>query len=341
MGIDLYIKKQGFATPRLLVLLGTTLFFILMVAYFFYGLQPSLASEEEIKFKILKGEGFRNIGARLSQERLIKSISVFKLYALISGNAQKFQPGIYDLGTTMSVPEIIDTLTTGGKDELSITIPEGSSLKDIESILASNGIIEPGTLENFSIKSVANDYPFLRSANSLEGFLFPDTYRFKLNSDTSLVVARFLDNFRVKAWEMLVDRKDWYNSLILASYLEREVIDFEDRQIVAGILIKRSKIGIPLQVDATVSYAKCDGRLKGCEGIIVSKKDLTLSSPYNTYQKLGFTPTPIANPGQVAIKAALTPRVSPYFYYLSAKNTKETVFSKTLEEHNLNRFKYL
>lgn len=334
-------KKQGFAAPRTLVFLGFTLFFILLVAYFFYGLQPSLAKEGEVKLKISKGEGFRDIGAKLSQERLIKSISVFKIYALISGRAQKFQPGIYQLSATMSVPELLSVLTTSGKDELSITIPEGSTLKDIESILAENGIIESGALEKFSVKSVANDYPFLENANSLEGFLFPDTYRFKLNSEISLVVNRFLDNFRVKAWEMLSDRKDWYNSLILASYLEREVIDFEDRQIVAGIIFKRLRLGIPLQIDATVSYAKCDGNLRMCNEILVSKKDLSLSSPYNTYQKLGWTPTPIANPGQAALKGALTPKNSPYLYYLSAKNTKETVFSKTLEEHNLNRYKYL
>ena len=129
--------------------------------------------------------------------------------------------------------------------------------------------------------------------------------------------------------------------MILASFLEREVREFDDRQIVAGILLKRLRVGIPLQVDATISYAKCGGALRSCEEIIVTRNDLALASPYNTYQRLGWTPTPIANPGEAAIKAAVTPRSSPYFYYLSAKETKETVFSKTLEEHNLNRAKYL
>ncbi len=315
---------------------------IIVVAYFFYGLQPNLEKKEAIKvFKIVKGEGLKEISAHLSQGGFIKSITVFKLYSLISGKAQKFQPGIYELRTTMSVPQIVKILTSFGKNEVRITIAEGSTLKDVDTILSLKGIIVKDSLVNYPLQELKVNYEFLSQVNSLEGFLFPDTYQFEVDSATETVVKRFLDNFREKAWPLLKGEKNWYDFLILASFLEREIPDFNDRRLVAGILLKRLKLGMPLQVDATISYLKCGGELRGCDEINVAKNDLTLSSPYNTYQRLGWTPTPIANPGQAAISAALNPEPSPYFYYLSAKDTKETIFSRTLEEHNRNRAKYL
>ena len=98
---------------------------------------------------------------------------------------------------------------------------------------------------------------------------------------------------------------------------------------------------MPLQVDATLSYAKCGGLIVGCSGLGVTRSDLTAASPYNTYQRLGRTPTPISNPGQAAIQAATQPKASPYLYYLTTAKTKETLFSKTLDEHNLKRAQYL
>ena len=117
--------------------------------------------------------------------------------------------------------------------------------------------------------------------------------------------------------------------------------NFEDRQVVAGILLKRLETGMPFQIDATLSYIKCDGKFLGCENIRVLRKDLELPSPYNTYERIGWTPTPISNPGEEAIRATLDPERTPYWYYLSAKETGETIFSRTLDEHNENRFKYL
>lgn len=334
-------KNLGFLSFRFLTILGGALVLILAIAYFFYGLQPSFAVGE-VEFKISKGDSFKEISGRLSRTELIRSLSVFKIYAVLSGQAQKFKPGIYKLSGTMSVPQIVAAITHPGKNEVSVTIPEGSTLKDIDDILSAAGVIEKGALVDYPLKKVAMNFPFLSGVDSsLEGFLFPDTYRFELNSPVEEVLNRLLQTFQAKAWGLLSGNKNWYDLLILASYLEREVQEFDDRRIVAGILLKRLRAGIPLQVDATISYAKCGGALRGCEDIMVSRSDLALASPYNTYQRLGWTPTPIANPGLAAMKAAVTPKASPYFYYLSAKKTKETVFSKTLEEHNLNRAKYL
>lgn len=333
-------KPQVGGWDRFLAFSVAGVFLIVVIAYFFYGLQPSLAKEGPVTFKISKGESFRSIGARLSREELVRSISVFKMYALFTGKVQSFKPGVYTLGSNMSIPELVSILTAVGANEIVVTVPEGVTLKDTDRLLAKAGVIEESDLLKFRLSDLSDEYPFLMEASNLEGFLFPDTYRFEVGTPIELVVKRFLDNFEAKAWPILESRKNWYEDLRLASYLEREVPDFNDRAVVAGILLKRLKIGMPLQVDATLSYAKCNGRLLGCENIKVIRGDLTMSSPYNTYQRLGWTPTPIANPGQAAIKAAVSPQKSSYLFYLSAK-TGETVFSKTLDEHNDNKFKYL
>lgn len=193
--------------------MGAILIFIFMVAYFFYGLQPNSANASAVQFKIVKGEGFRDIGARLSQMALIKSISVFKIYSVISGNVQKFQPGLYELSGTMTLPEIVGTLTSGGKNEATITVTEGATLKDIDAMLASAGVLKAGELANFPIETLAANRPYLASVNSLEGFLFPDTYRFEFNSSSTEVVERFLDNFEAKGWSFFGRSKELVSNL--------------------------------------------------------------------------------------------------------------------------------
>lgn len=337
-----HIKKEGAVNPRVVFSLSVVLVFIFALAYFFYSLQPNSQGEVMQKqFVIEKGDGFRDIGASLSKESLISSIAVFKAYALLTGKAQRFQPGTYELSNVMSIPQILDTLTSKKRSDVLVTIPEGSTLKDIDALLAEAGVLQEESLSEYRFQKLKSDYPFLASASSLEGFLFPDSYFFDLGSSEEIVVRRMLDNFSKKAWPMLSGIDGWYDRLILASFLEREVISFEDRQIVSGILLKRIALKMPLQVDATISYAKCDGKTKNCENLRVLRSDLDYASPYNTYKRFGWTPTPISNPGEVAIKAATTPVESPYLYYLSAQKTKETYFSKTLEEHNKNRAKYL
>ena len=336
-------KQGGILGARFLFALGIIIFLILIVGYFFYALQPTLGPDsEEVDFKITKGESFRNIGARLSQMSLIKSIAVFKFYSLLVGKAQNFQPGIHKLDFGMSVPTIVSELAKAGKNEVTVTVPEGSTMRDITEILTQAGVFREGeSFDDLSVHGYAEDYPFLSEAYSFEGFLFPDTYRLEVDSSSVRVVRKFLDNFEKKGWNKIQYRKNWYDLLILASFLEREVPNFEDRQVVAGILLKRLEIGMPFQIDATLSYIKCDGKFLGCENIRVLRKDLELPSPYNTYERIGWTPTPISNPGEEAIRATLDPERTPYWYYLSAKETGETIFSRTLDEHNENRFKYL
>ena len=264
------------------------------------------------------------------------------IYGVISGNAHQLKPGNYIISAGSSTPQIIRTLSNGPVDDVKITFPEGVTVRDIDNMLADAGILPPNAINNFSISKLASEYEFLNEVPSLEGFLFPDTYRFFRHSETEVVIRKFLDNFKEKAWPIL---KSSNQSKILilttASLLEKEVIKYTDKQTVAGILYKRAKIGMSLQIDATLSYAKCEGEFITCEDPRVLRSDLEVDSLYNTYKYSGFPPGPIGNPGEDSIRAALNPAPSPYFYYLSDPKTKQTIFSKTLDEHNDNRVKYL
>lgn len=337
-----HYDKKEVVNLSVLVGLGLLLLFVVVAGYFFYGLQPADAGTMKSDFKIERGESFKSVGARLSQESLIKSIAVFKMYALITGRAQKIQPGTYELSNAMSLPEIVTLITSAKRGDVLITIPEGAALRDIAESLEIAGVLkDKKDLIELPIASLRVDYPFLSRATSLEGFLFPETYYFEKNSSAETVARKMLGVFTSRAWPLLSESRDWYERLILASYLEREVPEYEDRTLVAGLLLKRISLKMPLQVDATLSYAKCGGALKSCPEIRVFRSDTGIASPYNTYKRLGWTPTPISNPGEIAIRAALNPKQSPYLYYLSAPNTQETFFSKTLKEHNEKREKYL
>lgn len=326
-----HFKSRGYFVLVLvtLIILGLVLGFI----YFFrYSLEPA-ASDLSRELKVFKGQGLKEIAAALSRAGLIKSITVFKFYVILAGQAQNLKPGVYRFDGRMSVPEIVNLLIKGDNEEINIKIPEGKTVKEIDQILSSANIIAPGSLVTF-------DFQY-NGIDNLEGFLYPDTYRFKINSSVEEVVKKLVDNFQEKNWPLISEKNNWYEILIFASILEKEVPNFNDQRLIAGILNKRLLVGMPLQVDATIVYAKCQGDLLNCPQRQVTKNDLKIDSPYNTYLNLGLPPTPIANFSQDTVQAVLNPEPSSYWYYLSAYQTKETIFAKTLDEHNKNRQQYL
>ena len=218
-------------------------------------------------------------------------------------------------------------------DEVVVIIPEGKTVKEINSILKQAGVL-----------NIKED--FLSLDKSLEGFLFPDTYKFYKNSNLTIIKEKFLENFHKKAEPLLMrNPKNFKRNLILASIIEKEVPDPEDRKIVAGILLKRLLINMPLQVDSTLCYIKSqeeasiDSSKKSCYPIF--NKDKEYESSYNTYRYQGLPPAPISNPGENAVIAVLDAKESPFLFYLSNPTSGKTIFSKTLEEHNANKAKYL
>jgi len=325
-------QSQGLIAKKLTVALLIVLVVVFLIAYFFYALQPTFASNTPVEVTITKGTSFRGISAQLSQKNLIRSIVVFKIYALLTGNATKMQAGTYELASTMSIPDIVKTLVAGSKNDVTVQITEGATLKDIDEILASSSIITSGSLVNFNFQNLANQYSFLSKVSSLEGFLFPDTYNFSINSNVEDVVKKMLNNFELKAWPLLESNPNWYQKLILASYLEKEAKNLDDQKKISGILEKRLANKMTLDVDATLVYLKCDGRFLTCKETSLSSEDKKINSDYNTYLKLGFTPTPIANPGLNSIIAALHPETTPYFYYCTKDG--KTIFAKNLKDQN-------
>jgi UPF0755 protein len=330
-------------------LLGIWLLIVLGIAFFLFLLTPATSESNYVPIEIAAGSSFQDIAKILSEKDIIRSKHVFTVYSVLSGSAHQLKPGNYLLNSASSTPAIINAFLQGPIIDKKITIPEGATLKDIDVMLANAGILPAGSFINFSIKAIASKYEFLKDARSLEGFLFPDTYRFFKNSTTQTVVIKMLDNFEKKALPIISNFQfpisneisNIHQLLIIASLLEKEASDFNERQLIAGILYKRLQIGMGLQVDAAITYAKCGGAFLTCDDPKVYRKDLEFQSPYNTYLYNGLPPTPIGNPGLEAIKAALNPIESEYLYYLSDPKTKKTIFSKTLEGHNENRAKYL
>ncbi|TSC59507.1 MAG: UPF0755 protein [Parcubacteria group bacterium LiPW_15] len=311
-----------------LVLLCFTGLILGFAIWFVAALKPVLA--EKKFFTVSGGDGFRDVVEKLRTGGVIRSALAAKIYFLISGSAFHLQPGAYIFDPGEGVPKISEILRNGEKQTVKVVIPEGSSIYDIDGILANNFVVKNGEFVSWV------------KAQSIfgEGYFFPDTYDFFLESNPKDIAERMRANFDLKAKSILdKDPKQATRNLILASLLEREVPEFKDRQIAAGILLKRVKIGMPLQVDATICYLKEMAGETSCYPL--SPADFKVDSPYNTYLNKGLPPGPIGNPGAESIKAAMAPVATSYWYYLSDPATGKTIWSETLDIHASNRVKYL
>jgi UPF0755 protein len=277
------------------------------------------------------GEGFREIADELYSDHLIRSPIAFDLFSLFDGRASEMQPGLYRLDPSMNTPAIVGAISGASAKEVTVTIPEGSNIYDIDRILSNALVIRPGALINAT------------GTQALEGHLFPDTYEFYTNDSVGDVAKEMTDNFNAKAGPLLAaDPANATRTLIIASIVEKEVPDQADQELVAGIILKRLADGMPLDIDATVCYAKLLANpTSTAEACSLSALDFKIDSPYNTYLYKGLPPGPIGNPGTSAITAALHPQSSPYLYYLSDPATGKTIFAKTLDEQNQNKVKYL
>jgi UPF0755 protein len=239
----------------------------------------------------------------------------------------------------MTPLKIAKKIISGDIAKETLTVPEGWSLKDIDSYLKAKGIFGFSIAAN---KDYSAEFDFLADKPknlNLEGYFFPDTYQIKVGNSSEDLIKIALTNFDKKLalylrTEIEKQGKTIFEIINIASLLEKEVKTAEDKKIVSGILWKRLENGMRLQVDATVVYA-----LEKEPGS-VSYDDLKVDSPYNTYKYAGLPLGPIANPGQESIMAAIYPERSTSWYYLSAPDGK-TYFSQTLEEHNLKKVKYL
>ncbi len=284
-------------------------------------LPKNLFSEEEIIFGIKKGEGSKEIAYNLEKEGLIRWAPIFRIYVFTKGVSGKLQAGTYLLSSSMDIPEIAKKFAKGETAKIKVTIPEGFTAEQIY---------------QRTINIVNVDLTRLKS---FEGYLFPDTYEIAYDTQGEEIIKMMLDNFNKKVTPELkteIERqgKTLEEIIIMASLIEKEVITYEDKQIVSGIFWKRINIGMPLDSCATIAY------VLGVDKWRYSFEDTRIPSPYNTYLNKGLPPGPICNPGLKSILAAIYPKNSEYWYYLSTPKG-ETIFSKTLEEHNIAKAEYL
>lgn len=305
-------------------------------------------TEDNIKkeFVIQSGESVRQIADNLENSNLISKADLFKFYVWREELAGKLQAGNYELSSAMAIPEIVN-LFIGGKiksDQIKITIPEGFLNKEIDERLANNDLIKKGDFINFDENNNLDlsKYEFLKDKPNdigLQGYYFPDTYIYYKDSSIGNIVEKMLDNFDNKLSQDLREEikkqnKSIFEVIILASIIEKEAGFVEDMGKVASVFQNRLDIGKALESDATINYITNSGRAQS------TYDDLKIDSPYNTYKYQGLPPAPISNPGFEAIKAAIYPEKTDYFYFLTAKNG-ESFFSVSYDEHLKNKSKYL
>ena len=312
--------------------------------------------------KIPQGLGSRKIGALLKNEGVVNSKWIFVLYVTLKGESSSLKPGSYAI-ENLSVSDIAEKLVSGGNNEITIVIPEGWNVYDIGQYLEEKKLFSKErffqatkTLQSTYKKTVNNETPqnqeiipsalLDKSAQvGFEGYLFPDTYRVFDDSTPDKMVLKMLQNFDAKLTmelrgEISRQKKTIFQIVTMASLIEKEVTSDNDRALVSGILWKRIAEEMLLQVDASVAYIKKAYQRNTAKQRVVSIQDTKIESPYNTYIYKGLPIGPISNPGLSAIKAAIFPQASPYVYYLSTPDGK-TIYSRTLEEHNKAKAKYL
>lgn len=309
------------------ILLATALTVVFFVTLFSFFLMPPIKFPKDKLITIKEGASLGQASFLLKEENLIRSRKLFEICAMIVGGDKRIIAGQYLFKDPTHACTIAFRITRGisGVPSVRVTIPEGMSNKEIVAVLMKR-------LPNF------DETLFVESARSKEGYLFPDTYFFSAVANAQDVVTAMSANFEKKIAPLASAVGSSGHSLrdivVMASILEKETKTEEDMELVSGILWKRIKLGMPLQVDATFLY------LLGKKSSEVTQADLKMKSAYNTYRNKGLPGGPIGNPGIAAIRAAIRPKDSPYLYYLS-DDKGAMHYAKTFVEHVANKRKYL
>ena len=314
--------------------------------------RPVSKEPTTVLYVVAQGSGAKAIADGLEKAGLIRSPRFFLFTVWRRGDKDKFKAGTYELTPSMSTREIEALLAKGEpvSNEISVRLLEGWTIDDMADYLQAQGI---ASREEFyaeageSAKSASGlpdwsaSYPALRSrpsAASLEGYLFPDTYRIYADGGAKALVRRMLDNFESKLTpelraEIKASGRSIHEIVTMASIIEREVRSEEDRALVSDIFWKRVDAGRGLEADSTVNY------ITGHSKPSVSYEETRIDHPWNTYKYRGLPPGPIGNPSLSSIVAAVRPKANPYWYFLTDPQGK-VYYARTLEEHAANR-KYL
>ncbi len=281
-------------------------------------------------FRVRPGSGLGQVARSLGEKGLIRNPLLFRLQVRLRGGARRIRSGFYRFSPAMPPRRIYQDLIEGRVATATVTFPEGSNLREIAAALERAGLA--GRAE---VLALARDPALLSrlkaGGDSLEGYLFPDTYRFPLGTPPAEILRVMADTMRRKVDASLLRRAagrglTLHQVLTLASIVEKETSVEAERPLIAAVFLNRLKRKMRLQSDPTVIYAlpRFDGNLR--------RSDLAYDSPYNTYRVRGLPPGPIANPGLASIRAVLHPAPVAHLYFVATQKGGHK-FSRTYREH--------
>jgi len=281
----------------------------------------------DIYVEVERGDTLMEISQKLLDAHVIRSIPVFQFFVVIYGNDKSIRAGNYFFDKPQSAGAVAFQMTRGDYniEHVRVTLPEGMTVLEMSKVFDQK-------LLNFDEKV------FLELAMEKEGYLFPDTYFISPQAKVEEVLNQLTKNFDNKTSklksEFASSSHTFEDIIIMASIIEKEASGDDDREIISGILWKRISIGMPLQVDASLTY------ITGRDSSELTLSDLALTSEFNTYKHKDLPPTPISNPGLLSILAALKPETSPYLYYLH-DSQGGIHYARNFEEHKKNKALYL
>ncbi len=317
--------------------------FAFVAAVLHFVLVPIGGDDTPITVVVSKGATARSIAENLADKKLIHLPCAFVFAASSAGLADKLKPGAYKFTRKMSVRQMVDAMADGDMAAIWVTIPEGFTVNEIANRLAEKTLVDK---EEFlaAAQSITQDYSKIipLPGPGLEGYLFPDTYLVSIDGNSEEIISTMLKGFKNRVYDPYSkeivkiagsdDPKLCAETLkkiiIIASMIEREAKVDKDRPLISAVIWNRLKLGMRLEIDATVNYAA---------GVHYSRLYYqhinSADSPYNTYKHRGLPPGPIANPGLPSIKAAMNPAKVNYLYYV-AKPDGSHIFTNTLADHN-------
>lgn len=316
------------------VLVAATLV-LLYLAWGFLGKSGS-DTAREVVYEVAPSKSFNSVAKDLENQGVVRNAEVFSIYARITGQRARFKAGEYLFNTNMRPIEVLSILTSGRSIARPFTISEGLNIFEIAALYERSGF---GKADEFL--QIVRDPRVVtaligQEADSLEGYLFPETYQITKFTTTKELVAsmvrRFLAVYREIQPELEKHTTMSRHQLVtLASIVEKETGAPEERPLISSVFHNRMKKNIRLQTDPTIIYG-----MAVQSGLIpknISKADILRPTRYNTYVINGLPPGPIANPGRDALLAAAKPATSEFIFFVS-RNDGTHVFSRTYEEHN-------
>ncbi len=297
--------------------------------FFFYVNFPTIYVNKSKVIEIEKGESIKSISKKLQQRGIIDNWLVFYVYSIFRGKPLKY--GFYEFSGKLSIHEIWNKLYIGKEKLIKFTIFPGDDLIDISDRLQKLGIVKKEDFIRF-VFNPENVERFHLKGKSFEGYFPPETYFLRKKSSVSDVVKTFLKEFerKYRPFEKKFKQKgmDFYRSMIIASLIEKETYIEQEKPVITGVIFNRLKLRMHLQIDPTVIYAlKVNGRWNGR----LSKEDMRIASPFNTYVNYGLPPTPICSFTLNSLKAVLEPSDTDFLYYVF--DGKKHIFSKSYNEH--------